>query len=423
MIDKINSKFTYSTWVYIIAGLIVFFFTAELFGVSDFRIFYLASTDFPKGVDMYSEFYGNGFKYYYSPFFAMLMSPFTVLDVQVVGWIWKLANIILLYRIWALSMNYFDTSSLSKTQSRWLAIGAFLFGISLIYKNLHNHQLTIFLLWGILESIHLSEKGKWIKASLILALIINFKILPITLLPYLLYRGHWKTVASTVVFFGLYLILPALVIGMDQNIALHKSWWNLLNPQNTEHIIDVSEKQLSSLTTFIPVFLMDSAQWNENFDFQRNFLTLSPETTTSIILLVRLLFVGSVLYFLRSMPFQKENNALKKFWELGYILTVTVLIFPHQQDYGFLLIWPMLIYITYYMIISKPTTSATKWYISLAVLIILCLSINSFFLLGNFRKLWAYIKLLTWGTLFVLPFYYFITPGKIQKIIKANSNS
>lgn len=413
--DPFKSRFTYPTWVWILIGVTIYFFTKELYGVSDFRIFYLASSDFLDGTNVYESYYGNGFKYLYSPLFAMLMSPFTYFDVQVVGWFWKLLNILMIYKIWSLSMEYFNVKVFSKTQMRWFSLLAFFFGISLIYKNIHNHQMTIFLLWGVLQSMKWMRNGKWVYASVLIAFIINIKVLPIVLIPYLIYRAEWKVLSGVVVFFVLFLFLPSIVVGYEHNLELHKSWWTLLNPSNQEHLIDVSERNLSSLTTFVPVFLMDSAQWDENYTFQRNFLSLSIDTTVLIMQIFRGIVVLLVLNFL-GKPFKRENNKLKQFWELGYLLVATVLIFPHQQDYAFLLMWPLLIYLAYYMILSGRSSKTKKWYFMLTIFIILALCINSGFWFGDFRKLWAYIKLITWGVLLFLPFYFMITPDKVQKI-------
>ena len=66
----------------------------------------------------------------------------------------------------------------------------------LLYTNFYQLQFTIILLYLCLEGMHqiIHEKRNWLGAFLI-GLGVIAKIGPIVLLPYLIYRGHFKGVS------------------------------------------------------------------------------------------------------------------------------------------------------------------------------------------------------------------------------------
>ena len=384
----------------------------------DFKIFYLASKDLNNSLNLYEQTYVNGFHYFYSPLFAVLLFPLTLLSSLAAAWIWNFFNFILLYRTWYILMQFFDPKTLqNKGRKRWLALSVFFFGIYGIYANLHNHQMTILLVWAIFESLRFSNQNKAILGGGLLALVINFKIMPIVLIFYLLYRRNYKLVGYTFIFSMVYLGLPIIFIGYDYNSLLLQGWWELINPLNKEHIIDISERGLSSLTTLIPILLMDIQYWNDIYSFPRNILSLEQDTVIKILNATRLLFTVFICYFLRSLPFVKAKNKLHQFWELSYLLICTMLVFPHQQHYAFFLGFPAIFYISYYLIISWNNGSGFYSWSLLLFMIIVTLAINSPFLLGEWRNWISYVKIPTYGFILLIIPLSIITPKKVEKAI------
>ena len=139
------------------------------------------------------------------PFMGHLVDSFTHLPNFIPNLIWLLFNVWCLYRIGKLLVHYLDLELVSKTVAmdtdfNLPAESAFypLVQFSLI-------QLTIFLLWGSLEKHSVIQRTKYIRGGMLLALIINIKILPIVLLPYLLYRNEWKSFVSCLLFLVVFL--------------------------------------------------------------------------------------------------------------------------------------------------------------------------------------------------------------------------
>lgn len=262
--------------------------------------------------------------------------------------IWSLLSFLLLYRTYQIIRSYFEFSSLSKKQQNlWMGL-TLLLSFQFILYNISMIQVTIFLLWGIFESLHLINKQKHFAAGVLLGLIINIKIIPLLIMPYLFWRGHFKALITCVITFIVLLYLPAMFIGFNYNQFLLAEWWKIINPSNKEHIIE-SEIGLHSLTALLPVYLTET---NGEMNFKRNFLNLNYTQVELAVNIARLLLLAISLFFLKSLPFKKETNRLKEFWEFSYFVLLIPLLLPHQQKYAFLLAIPIVSYLIYFFMLE-----------------------------------------------------------------------
>lgn len=286
---------------------------------------------------------GGGFLlYFYSPLFAIILTPLTFLPQVLVNIIWLSFNLFFLYKIFRLIEFYLPVSTLS---SRNRNIYFLLVAISVFRFLLYNFelgQMTIFLVFASLESIRLILEDKKTLGAALLALAINIKLLPITLLAYLIYRGEFKASLLTLLFFILFLFLPAVFIGMDFNTSLIIEWWNLITNTVDNSLADDSGRP--SLSSLIPSLLMEI---DGEIEIRRNLLFLNVETAILILNMVRGLLVLLTLYFLRSLPFKKMNDPLQNYYALAYILLIIPLIFPHQGKYSFFYMLPAFSYLIY----------------------------------------------------------------------------
>ena len=408
-----------TTWFYTIGATFIYFFTKELFGVSDFQIFHEAMQDVWEHKNLYTILYGDCkcFHYFYSPWFAVSFAPLGILPVQIAGWIWKIINFILILRILKLTHSYFNFSDFSRKEVRFWSLITFFGFFFIFYGNLHNHQMTFLLVWGILESLRLIKVEKTLLAGLLLGLIINYKIIPIIIVPYLLYRGNFKAFTYTIGVFLLFLILPAVFIGWDYNIELLESWWNLINPLNKEHNFDTSEPALSSFTTLIPVYFYENYTWDTRFSWSRHIINLPESTVIIWTQLIRGITVLGTLYFLGKNIFKSEKSDLRIIWQVSYLLLAGVMIFPHQQDYALFFAFPGFLYITYYLVVLKDIDK--KRFIPLLVIVLTMSFLYSCkFYLGNFRELFTFLKLNSISATIQLILLFFLTPKKLNKLLE-----
>ena len=309
----------------------------------DFDVYLDASGKLSELKNIYSAPFIKGLQYYYSPFFAWLLIP-VARHVFMTEVVFVIISYLFLYRSFQLMRNYYDFSKMPVVaQNTWAAVVLF-FSIQFILYNVSMIQITFFLLWSILEALRLIESRRPLLSGALLGLAINIKLMPLLILPYLFYRGHFTVIFSMLLSFVFLLFVPALGIGFDFNMFLLSEWWSVINPVNKEHMFETGIGT-HSVVALIPVFLTDTVG---EIPVTRNFINLPHSLVEMITNLVRLFLLGLSLLFLRSWPFRSETNPVKRIWEISYFLLLIPLLMPHQQKYNFIFVIPMIAYLWYY---------------------------------------------------------------------------
>jgi hypothetical protein len=277
--------------------------------------------------------------------------------------------------------------------------------------------MTIFILFLALESFRLFERDRALAGALLLGLGITIKILPIVFLPYLLYRAHFKEFLWVCFFCLALLLLPFLFLENEFYFTLLQSRWELINPSNKIHVVDLDERSFHSLTSFLAALLTDIRMDHHALETKRNLATLSVEQLEMVINVVRLCFVLLMLYFLRTFPFTRAKDKVQKFYELSYLCYVIPLIFPHQQHYAFFFVAPAIYYLAYFYFYSVGTAEnpypILKWLFWILTPIIF-FTLSADFLLGEFREYYNHFKTLTYGVLLILPLLILAQPHKLK---------
>jgi uncharacterized membrane protein len=378
----------------------------EAKGRNDFNIFLDAARDLAQGKNIYTSTYYDGYHYYYSSLFALLLLPFTYLPDYVVKALWLGANIFFIYRLWSICSSFIDLTKLSKKLLLVLAVLSFLFVIRFIRDNLHVGQMTICMLYLSMEGLSFILKGKTVAGAALIALAINIKLLPLVMLPYLLYRRELSAAALVIMFYAVLMLLPSVFIGHDYNMFLLSEWWKLVNPTNTEHVIDVSERSFHGLSTLLPVLLMSDVHEAYALPLKRNIADLTAEQVNLILNITRLALMSLTLYFLRTLPLKKAPSLLHTLWETSYIFLIVPLIFPHQQHYSFFFIFPAVIYLLYFLSVTYQINysnfSKSRFITVVIMMIMIFLICNSTLILGHFREYYDHFKILTYAVLLLI---------------------
>lgn len=405
---SVSQKLLFSIAAFILLGFIII----ESTNKGDFHIFLEASKNLINGENIYERTYFDGYHYFYSILFALIIYPLTFLPAHFAVFIWLCFNVFLLYRLYVTIRKLLPIYTLSNKHQKWFWTLIFIFSLRLIWENLHVAQITILLLYLCLEGINCINNKRIVKGALLIAIGINIKLLPIVLLPYLLYRGKFKVSGIIVLFVTIFLITPVFFIGQDHYKLLMESWLNLINPLNTKHILDVEERSFHSLTTLLSTLLVENVPDVHALTIKRNVADLSIEDLSEIITVVRLILVAFTLYFIRSKPFNKNKNPLHRFWETSYILCLIPLIFPHQQHYAFLLIIPAYTYAVYYLFRYHEKLSSFKRSFIIVSLVVIYFLVNLKLLIGNFNEYYEHFKILTYGAIGLLLTISFLIPPK-----------
>lgn len=385
----------------------------------DFDVYLDAAEKLNNGKNIYAPPFIRDLQYYYSPLFALLLIPFSS-SFFATELIWLLLSGLLLYRTWMLIRSYFNMDVFSNKEILlWTAL-SFFFILRFLLYNISLIQITVFLMWTILESIHLIRKGNPFLGAALLALAINIKIMPLVALPYLIYRGYFKASALLVFFALVYLFVPTIFIGFDFNNFLLNEWWAIINPLQGEHMIEAGINA-QSLVGLIPVYLTET---DGQMALDRNFVNLSIASTELITNLARLTLILLTFLFLKK-PFNKMVDKLSEIKAIAYILLIVPLIFPHQQKYAFLFIFPMMIYLIYYCILRLKYSPSIGFKIFLGCLLLVSLMftplIGSDVIGRNLYDAIHHYRILGFSTLSLVLFSILAKVKHIHKIIEQNA--
>lgn len=370
----------------------------------DFRVFLKAGKMVLSGENPYNIWIptkgDNKALYFYSPLFALITGAFSSVHRFVPNLIWLLASAYWTWRCLIIGSEQLQLHRLSGKARGIILTLAIVFIVRFWIDNMKMIQMTLFMLWAILESLHQIEKGNRWRGSILLALAINVKVLPIVLLPYLIYRSRWREAGLTVLGLGFFLILPALFLGWDFNLQLLGGWWEAIDPTRESHELEL-ELGPHSLTALIPNLLMDT---EGVLDYPRHIVNLAPEKAKMVLQAVRLLLIGFTLYFLGFPPGKSKSNG-RRFWETAYLCLVIPLIFPHMQKYNFVLCLPAALWLVSWLWQHPKMQRGKRWWlvISLFMLSFALMTLTTDGLIGrDLNRITQHFKLITYGTLLLI---------------------
>jgi Glycosyltransferase family 87 len=404
---------TVSRIQWILIGLAsLYFLKVYSTNAGDFRSYHHAGTYLKNGLSPYFFYIPDeGWKsmFSYPPFFALLMLPFSLLTIGIAALIWNVLSLAALFRVYALIDGFLDIKKhLNTIQYRYFAFFTILFTVRFILYNFDLTQSTLIVMWGTLESLRLIKNDKFAIGSLLLAAVISIKLLPLVILPYLIYRAYLKEAGLTILFILLLNCLPIFIYGKTGFLQILNEWFRIVNPSNVEFTLNqnAGDESTHGLSAFVPAFFSDSTI---RYGLRRHFLYLNPSQIIGLLLGFRLFFIALTLYFLRLKPFKKTVSNTQFVWEVSYLLMVIPLLFPQQMKYAFALLLPAFSYQIFYMMTMEKNTKF-RFLILLMSLVFMLMTITTDGIIGKqFYEYAQYYKLITWGT-FVLIFTLSICP-------------
>ena len=376
----------------------IFFFEAKT--ENDFDIFIQASRDWLTGKNPYTELYHEWYHYFYDVTFITVLSCFQFLPNYFIKLGWLILNFFFLVSIWKIVSENLNLKRLHEKRFLLFGFVFFLFSLRLLRDNIHLGQMTILILFIMMKAMDLLMKNRVVAGSLLLSWGIVVKILPVVVVPYLIYRRKFKAAAAVVVCAFSFLALPYLYMEKDAYSNLLQSRWELLNPSNVEHVLDKSERSFHSLTTLVATLFHEKCEDSHVLKIRRHVADLDVHTVNWISLFVRLLFVSTFLWVLRSRPFVKALSRKHEFAEWAYLCMLIPLIFPHQQHYAFLLALPGIALLLEPYFTGEKEFSWKKGYSWFMVFVFI--SFNIGFLLGTYSAFYNHFKLLTYGGIVAL---------------------
>ncbi len=385
---------------------VLVFFAIKVINGNDFDVYLHAAGKLARGGNIYQPPFLKNLAYIYSPFFALLLVPFAYLPRWVAEYAWLLADLFFLYRIWRVITYYLDAQRLTPRHYRVLGIASFALTLRFLLYNFDMVQLTIFLLYASLEAVCLIDQNRKVAGAVLLGVAMNVKILPLVVLPYLVYRRRFGPALLSLAVFALLLGVPALFIGFDFNAVLLRDWWGAINPASAVRTAGEVENGPHGLPALIPTLFMRTAG---QLPYRRHLLDLPYETVFLILNGARLLLVGLTLYFLRTWPFRPSPSRPHTLYEVSYLLLVTPLLAPQQQKYAFFYLFPAVAYLVYFLLAYREGRTAEfgagRCKLVLALLagyFLLTTGTWDLFIGRPWNEVTQHYRLITYGTLLLI---------------------
>jgi dolichyl-phosphate beta-glucosyltransferase len=171
--------------------------------------------------------------YYYSPFFALIGSFFVSLGLPALKLLYAVLNAAFLLAGWVLVKRLIRNSKLK------LAFGVGILSLFFIANNILGQLLTgnvsLMVAFFSLLAIYTSTRARPVFAGFCWALAVNFKVYPIYLGLFFLWKRDYKVLFYGAIFSALTILAPALYWGWDLNFSLHAGQIEMLKaygPQN-----------------------------------------------------------------------------------------------------------------------------------------------------------------------------------------------
>ncbi|UCC94986.1 MAG: DUF2029 domain-containing protein [Candidatus Omnitrophota bacterium] len=190
----------------------------------DFRVYYATGARFIAKEDIYSRPQESITPYKYSPMFALVMCPLSLLSPQAASLVFFTINFILLILAFVLSRKLIVQENISFKQRVFLYVATIMMTSRFILQVLDSGQVGILILSLIIIGLYLVQREKDVLGAAFLGFAVMVKYMPVVFLPYFLVKKKFKLAFFMGLFILFYCVIPALYVGGVQNIDYMRRW-------------------------------------------------------------------------------------------------------------------------------------------------------------------------------------------------------
>lgn len=294
-----------------------------------------------------------GLYYLYAPFTAVLFLPFIIIPIGPAAAIWTLINMALVWWIIRALCELLSGKSMSEFQGaqRWTLICIpIIFSGRFILNNLQRGQLNILELAVFVFALRLLHRPGNAKfrfvAGIGVGISIAMKLLTAPFLLVFVLRRKWLVLLGTTLGLALCFLLPALVIGIADDLAYHRFWLDsfVLNDARQAASLHLKfnfsiKAQLMRYFTPVDGFALGGRAYSLMVR------EVSEQTLTLLDLGIRLALIGSVVAFwLRYRTFRDRLIVCSLY---ALVFSVLPLLFSTTQKVYFAFLLPAYVFAVY----------------------------------------------------------------------------
>ena len=348
----------------------------------DYPLWFRAGQQVLQGKDLYPSDPRAYFEFIYPPLPAVLLA--------IPSWFGKIPlyvglSVLNAFAWWMAAQFSHAMAGSGRTPGPWLFALPGFATVTFVFDMFDLGQPNLVLLVMMLYGFWLLQRERPVLAGCMFALATAIKVFPVAVLPYLVWRRRWKTVASLLVFLGLFLfVVPAPVRGFQHNIAELKTWYQGMVGTSSEKGFGQRDEQNWSWVnqSIIAMTHRLTRPLNYNQDDPSkpprtmNLVDLSFSAANWVVLAVS----GAIgLGFLAVMPRRARRTPRSDAEELGILFCLMTVASPLARQYYFMWLFvPMTVLI--HRAAYDPRRAVRGWtWASLGVTgLLMCLSLPVF---------------------------------------------
>ena len=205
-------------------------------------------------------------------------------------------------------------ASSGRTFSPWGEGVVLLLSLRPILSDLHHGNNNLIILALIVATLSAWRKGYDVLAGLALGLAITYKVTPALFVIYFAYRQSWRTVVSTCLGVGIFLLIaPSLVIGPAFNgVCLHMWWHRILSPFVAGHEMsgqEINQSMVGVLARLLTKPVGRTDRYGMIFA-DRYVLTMAPGTVALIAKGISVGMLGLLAFLCRTQIRRRDDPRL-----------------------------------------------------------------------------------------------------------------
>lgn len=331
--------------------------------------------------------------YVYTPLLAILLVPFVQFPLVFNVLLSYLFSVGALLGVLILSRSFSEKS----TEAPWQIALSGIFCLPLFLNTFSRGQLGIGMLFLAVLVFLFYLKNRKLLAGVVLGFAISIKISPLALaLLFFFFKKEWKVLIGAMLSLLLFIfIFPSMVLGMQQNWILLKTWHGLMSKGSldqayknylwSELFTPFAGDNQSLYAVITRIFCPSEAA----FIGKSNAFLRSCTSVTGVLLLLAL--------FIKRLPSKpvREQARTSLFTEYSLFLTLMLFISPVSQIHHYTTLF-LLFLATLFLIEKEPCESSRRIWLTWG------LWIGAFsILLGYLSDFFSYYGGPLWGSLFL----------------------
>ncbi len=204
-----------------------------------------------------------------------------------------------------------------------------------ILSDLQHGNINLLILFLVVAALSAWQRKKDVRAGILLALAITYKVTPALFVPYLMYKRSWRAVGSTLVGVAVFFfVVPSVFLGPAFNWQCLQKWrQNIISPFVEGDVIPSTQEVNQSMAGVLTRLLTQTPQEGEHLngytEHDLNLVSWDPEHVT---ILIKGLAIGLVLlgaFVCRTKSGRRDDPR----WIGEFSLVVLTMLFVSERSW------------------------------------------------------------------------------------------